>query len=143
MITLSSALIALAGGALLGLSATVLLAFNGRIAGISGIAGGLLGPAPGESGWRIAFLAGLLGAGAVVGFVLPDAIGSSPRPVWLLVPPGLLVGFGTRLGNGCTSGHGICGLARGSKRSLVAVLVFLVTGLIGATVSGQIFGGVQ
>ncbi|KOE98432.1 YeeE/YedE family protein [Stenotrophomonas geniculata] len=127
---------AVAGGALIGAAAVVLLATTGRVAGISGIAAGSVRASPGERGWRWAFLLGLL---AAAGLVLwwQAAPGQAPRallrdalPAWQLVGAGLLVGFGTRLGNGCTSGHGVCGLARGSKRSLLAVLVFMACAML-------------
>jgi hypothetical protein len=120
---------ALAGGALIGLASALLALGDGKIAGVSGILGRSVFAGAGDRGWRVAFLAGLpLGAFlaeraglAVHGF----AITSSP---WLLVTGGLLVGWGTQFGNGCTSGHGVCGVARGSRRSLVATATFLATG---------------
>ena len=122
----------LVGGGLIGLASAGLLLANGRIAGVSGILGRSLFPdAPGERGWRLAFLAGLpLGAGlaiAATGDAQGFAITSRPA---LLVVGGLLVGFGTQLGSGCTSGHGVCGMARGSRRSVVATAVFLATAAI-------------
>ena len=118
---------ALIGGALIGLAATLLYAGIGRIAGISGIVNNAIEDRQGR-GWRIAFLAGLVIAG---GAWLAGS-GAAPRTgyplIWLLIA-GLLVGFGTRIGNGCTSGHGICGLARLSKRSLLAVAVFMAAGI--------------
>lgn len=120
-------LTALLGGALIGLAATVLYAGIGRIAGISGILNTAIEQREGRS-WRIAFLAGLiLAAGAW--FAWSDVTPRSGFPLIALIIAGLLVGFGTRLGNGCTSGHGICGLARLSKRSLVAVVVFMASGM--------------
>ncbi|QDY49565.1 YeeE/YedE family protein [Stenotrophomonas maltophilia] len=127
---------AVAGGALIGAAAVLLLATVGRVAGISGIAAGSLRTAEGERGWRWAFLLGLLAAAGLVLWwqSLPEA---SPRvllrdalPAWQLIGAGLLVGFGTRLGSGCTSGHGVCGMARGSKRSLLAVLVFMACAML-------------
>lgn len=122
---------ALAGGVLIGLAATLLLWLSGRIAGISGILGGVVMPSRGEWGWRVAFLVGLIGAGAAWLWWVPAAY--TPRegfaPV-LLVVAGLLVGFGTRMGNGCTSGHGVCGLGRLSLRSLAAVVTFMATAII-------------
>jgi uncharacterized membrane protein YedE/YeeE len=121
----------LTGGLLIGLSTVLLILFNGRIAGISGIIGGLLVGKGSEIGWRAVFLVGLL-LGAFVyvlatGVALPVDIQVS-LPV--LVVAGLLLGFGARLGSGCTSGHGICGIARFSKRSIVATLVFFATAII-------------
>lgn len=120
---------ALAGGALIGLAALLLFAGIGRIAGISGILNHALETAEGRS-WRWLFLLGLIGGVAVPAlYGLVDGQ-PSPAPLPLLILAGFLVGFGTRLGNGCTSGHGICGLARLSKRSLAAVLTFMGTGFI-------------
>lgn len=121
---------ALAGGVLIGLAATLLLWLNGRIAGVSGILAGMLAPggAALEGAWRWAFLAGLLVVGGAAIALLPGI--ATPRtgfPPPLLVVAGLLVGFGASLGNGCTSGHGVCGLGRLSWRSLVAVATFMAT----------------
>jgi uncharacterized membrane protein YedE/YeeE len=120
----------LVGGALIGLSASALLLLAGRVAGISGIVGGLLLPRRGELGWRVAFVGGLLVGGLLVAWLVPGSIvpRKGPAPVWLLAVAGLLVGFGTQLAGGCTSGHGVCGLSRFSRRSLVAVVTFMVTG---------------
>ncbi len=119
----------LAGGALIGLAAALLVLANGRIAGISGILGTLVGrSAPGERAWRLAFLIGLLAAPMAwqSGGALPVAhIAASPA---LLIAAGLLVGLGTRYASGCTSGHGVCGLSRGSVRSLTATLAFMAAG---------------
>jgi uncharacterized membrane protein YedE/YeeE len=123
---------ALAGGALIGLSASTLLVLDGRVAGISGIVGGLFKPGRGDASWRLAFLAGLLVAGVVLSLLLPSTV--APRQAGVqgvgLVVAGLLVGFGTQLGGGCTSGHGVCGLSRWSSRSLVAVATFIATGAV-------------
>ena len=115
----------LLGGLLIGLAAAMLLLLNGRISGISGIVGGLLAPKSSDAGWRVAFVAGLvLGA---FGYVLATG-GATPvrmqASLPILILAGLLVGFGTRLGSGCTSGHGLCGIARLSKRSIVASALF-------------------
>lgn len=123
---------ALGGGVLIGLAATALLLVNGRIAGISGILAGLL-RAPGDRAWRFVFVAGLLLAPLVLhvfapGIGVPPAEGDVPDARFLLLA-GLLVGVGTRLANGCTSGHGVCGLARLSLRSLAAVAVFMGTAI--------------
>ena len=119
------------GGLLIGLSTVLLILFNGRIAGISGIVGGVLTRKASEIGWRAVFVVGLL-IGAFVymlatGLALPVNIQAS-LPVTVIA--GLLVGFGTRLGSGCTSGHGVSGIARFSKRSIVATLVFFITAII-------------
>ncbi|MBB2960613.1 YeeE/YedE family protein [Methylobacterium sp. R2-1] len=121
----------LGGGALIGASAALLLLASGRIAGISGIAGGLLSPAGRDAVWRVAFLVGLL-----LGPVLYRlAVGSWPEvrieASWpLIAAAGLLVGYGTQLGSGCTSGHGVCGLARLSPRSIAAVVTFMATAIV-------------
>ncbi len=122
---------ALLGGVLIGMAATLLLWLTGRIAGISGMLGGVLLPKRGEIAWRLAFLIGLAGAGAAWLWSVPGAY--VPRqgfPPLLLVVAGVLVGIGTRMGNGCTSGHGVCGLGRLSLRSLAAVLTFMLTAVI-------------
>ena len=113
------------GGLLIGLAATLLLLLNGRISGISGIVGGLVSPKSQDAGWRVVFVAGLLLGASIymlaAGGAIPVQMQAS-LPV--LVVAGLLVGFGTRLGSGCTSGHGLCGIARLSGRSIVATAVF-------------------
>ena len=121
---------ALTGGILIGLSATILLAFNGRIAGISGIVSGAMKFTKEET-WRWFFIIGML----IGGFLYEYILASEPTPTSSFAPKamivgGLLVGFGTRMGNGCTSGHGVCGLGRLSFRSLVAVITFLLTAMI-------------
>lgn len=115
------------GGLMIGIAVAVLLLFNGRIAGISGIFANMLTK---QSGWRIAFIAGLAGAPWIYMLFAgqPDVVITADYP--LLIAAGLLVGFGTRLGNGCTSGHGICGMARLSKRSFAAVAVFMVSAFL-------------
>ena len=119
---------ALAGGMLIGLAAALLILFNGRIAGISGILGGLLRPRSGDLGWRIAFLAGLIGTPLLwqLWQALPPVQVDAGTPA--LIVAGLLVGVGVRYGAGCTSGHGVCGLSRLSPRSLVATIVFMAAG---------------
>lgn len=121
---------ALAGGALIGLAASLLLVSAGRIAGISGITSGLLFPTRGDVRWRVLFLLGLVSAGAVAALLAPDSIGTSPRSMVALAAAGLLVGVGTRLGGGCTSGHGVCGISRLAPRSIAATLVFVATGML-------------
>ena len=118
----------LAGGVLVGAAAALLILFNGRIAGISGIVGGLLRPKRGDVGWRLAFVLGLLGAPLAWKLVAaaPRLHVAATAPV--LVAAGLLVGVGTRLGSGCTSGHGVCGIARGSWRSIAATALFMAAG---------------
>ncbi|HEX2735314.1 MAG TPA: YeeE/YedE family protein [Polyangiaceae bacterium] len=131
----------LLGGALVGAAASILLAVNGRVMGISNITGGLLRPRPGDSAWRLWFLAGLLGAGLISRWIAPSAIYPSPAPSWLLVGAGFLVGLGTRVGNGCTSGHGVCGISRGSVRSVVATLLFVGAGMTTVTLLRLARGG--
>ncbi len=135
---LSTYLIALGGGALIGLAATALWLGLGRVAGISSIWGELLvGDAAGRT-WRLAFVAGMLVAGVAAARIAPTAITASPPPLAGVAVAGLLVGFGTRLGSGCTSGHGVCGLSRGSPRSLAAVMTFMATGAATAFVAGVV-----
>jgi hypothetical protein len=133
---------ALIGGAVIGLSAVLLMALLGRVAGISGIVRGIIGPAAGEVGWRAAFLAGLVGGpvlwGAVGGAVPPVELTAGP---WVLAAGGLLVGVGTAIGGGCTSGHGVCGLARLSPRSLVATVTFMAVGIATVFVTRHVIGG--
>lgn len=125
--------IAAGGGALIGLAATILWVSLGRVAGVSGVWGEILAPATRDRGWRVAFVLGMLVAGVVAALVSPASITRSPAPLGVVAVGGLLVGFGTRLGTGCTSGHGVCGLSRFSRRSLVAVMTFMLTG--GVTVA--------
>ena len=132
----SSWIFALGGGALIGAAAVLLLLTHGRIAGISGVIGSLLPPLPSDRGWRLAFVAGLALAGLGTALIAPSAIGASVRSSTAVVVAGLLVGFGTRLGGGCTSGHGVCGLSRLSIRSLVAVAIFMTTGAATAMIAG-------
>jgi uncharacterized protein len=134
----TSWILALAGGALIGAAAALLLLAHGRIAGISGVVGGLLPPAVPDRDWRIAFLIGLAAAGVVGAWIAPSAIGASVRGLPLVVVAGVLVGIGTRLGGGCTSGHGVCGVARLSTRSLIAVATFMATGAITAFAVGAL-----
>ncbi|SUA99121.1 Predicted transporter component [Pannonibacter phragmitetus] len=136
-------LLSLAGGALIGLAAVVLMAVHGRIAGITGILGGFL-PGSGESdrGWRIAFIAGMIAAPITV----MAAAGSMPQisvPVstLALVAGGFLVGIGATFGSGCTSGHGVCGLSRLSARSIAATLTFMATGAVTVFLVRHVFGG--
>ncbi len=118
----------LAGGVLIGAAAAMSLLLNGRIAGISGILGGLLRPARGDVAWRAAFLAGLLFAPALYALVTRIPVPTIEAGYPLLLLAGALVGIGTRYGSGCTSGHGVCGLSRFSPRSLAATLAFMGAG---------------
>jgi len=133
-------LTALAGGVLIGIAAAMFVLLNGRIAGISGVLGGLLRPVKGDSAWRVAFVLGLLGAPLV--YLLFAAL---PRPqidagYGALILAGLLVGVGTRYGSGCTSGHGVCGLSRLSPRSLVATAAFMGAGFVTVFVTRHLLG---
>lgn len=121
---------ALAGGALIGIAASMLILFNGRIAGISGILGGVFSPGTTDRAWRLAFLAGLIVAPLVYGLAAPLPNVEVHAEEWMLIIAGLLVGFGTRYGAGCTSGHGVCGIARLSRRSIIATLVFIASGML-------------
>lgn len=138
---------ALLGGMLIGLAAAGLLVLTGRIAGVSGVIGGLIHPSPGAGGraerpWRLAFFVGLLVGGALLRLLLPQAFGGAvSRSLPALIVAGLLVGFGSRLGNGCTSGHGVCGVARFSKRSIVATVTFVATAALTVWLTRVAFGG--
>ncbi len=132
----------LVGGALIGLSASLLLLFHGRVAGISGIVAGVLRPKQGEVAWRLLFVLGLVVGGVVMFALRPAAFAMTiTRSPLALIAAGLLVGFGTRLGSGCTSGHGVCGISRLSARSLVATLTFIATGALVVLVVNRMFGG--
>lgn len=131
---------AILGGLLIGLASAILILVNGRVAGISGILAGLIRPTEARSGWRLAFVIGLALSPLLLWLATGSAPGSDPEasPV-LLVVSGLLVGVGTRIGGGCTSGHGVCGLSRFSARSLVATLTFMSVGMITAIVARHVF----
>lgn len=132
------------GGSLIGLSAALLLFAKGRIAGVSGIAGGVIVPEKGDMDWRIVFLIGLVLGGFIYQWAGINPGVAHIQPVVdtpMLIIAGLLVGIGTTIGTGCTSGHGICGLARRSGRSLVAVLSFMVSGFVTVFVVRHLFGG--
>ncbi len=134
---------ALAGGALIGLASGGLMLLNGRIAGISGVLHQAIDGKTSREAWRWAFLVGLVLTGTIAQRIFPNAIsigGFTAKDVVITVVAGLLVGFGTRMGSGCTSGHGICGLARFSPRSLVAVVVFLGSGML-VTAIMRLMGG--
>lgn len=134
---------ALIGGLGIGTSAALLMLFNGRISGISGITKGIFAhcPTPPERFWRIAFLVGLIVGGAILTTLWPamTAVGMSLNPIQMLIG-GLLVGVGTAMGNGCTSGHGVCGLGRRSRRSLMSVLTFMGTGFVTMMIMTQLLG---
>jgi uncharacterized membrane protein YedE/YeeE len=121
---------ALLGGILIGIAAALLVLLNGRIAGVSGILGGLLRPASGDMAWRAAFLAGMIGAPLVYAAFAPFPAVTIDASYPVLIVAGLLVGIGTRYAGGCTSGHGVCGIARLSLRSMFATLAFMAAGVI-------------
>lgn len=130
------------GGTLIGLAAAGLMLLTGRIAGVSGIFGGLLALRPADQGWRIAFVAGLIAApllATLVGRPLPAPAMASKLA--LVALGGLLVGFGSRMGNGCTSGHGVCGFARLSARSIAATAIFMTTAVVTVAIVRHGFGG--
>ena len=132
----------LLGGVLIGLASATVLLFQGRVAGVGGICGSLLRPAPGDTAWRCAFVTGLIATGLAGAPTFPGsfAVVGTPSLPWL-VAAGLLVGFGTRLGNGCTSGHGVCGISRWSKRSLAATATFMATAALTVFVLRHLLGG--
>lgn len=133
-------LASLAGGVLIGVATAMFLILNGRIAGISGILGGLLRPVSGDIGWRIAFILGMLAAPLAYRLVAPLPAVQIDAGTTALVVAGLLVGIGTRFGSGCTSGHGVCGLSRLSPRSLVATLTFMFAGFATVFVIRHLIG---
>ncbi len=139
---MSSALAPLLGGLMIGAAAVLLLRQTGRIAGVSGIVGGLVPGVRGDRAWRLAFVGGLVLGGLLLATLMPGAL---PRglsgPRWLVALAGLLVGLGARLGGGCTSGHGVCGLGQRSPRSLVAVLVFMATAMLTANLLRPLLAG--
>ena len=130
---------ALIGGMLIGLAAAMFALFNGRIAGISGVLGGLFKPTRGDIGWRLAFIGGLVGASLVYRLFATLPAVQIDASYAALVVAGLLVGVGTRYGSGCTSGHGVCGLSRLSPRSLVATLAFMGAGFVTVFVVRHLF----
>lgn len=132
---------ALAGGALIGLAAALLMLLIGRIAGVSGILGGVVSSGGGERVWRLAFVAGLILApllSGLAGYPLP--LPEMPASWTVIIIGGLLVGFGSRLGSGCTSGHGVCGIARLSPRSLAATAIFMITAAVVVAVMRHVVG---
>ena len=130
------------GGALIGLSAVLLMLFTGRIAGVSGIFDGLLNPQSDDRAWRLAFVGGLVAAplaAALAGDAMP--MPQLPASYIVIAVAGLLVGFGTRLGSGCTSGHGICGIARLSPRSIAATFVFMIAAMVVVALTHHVVAG--
>lgn len=133
---------AILGGVLIGLAASLMMLFNGRVTGISGIMAGIIQPKRSDTGWRVSFLIGLLLGGIVLVFFRPEAFIQQSSAKWGdYIFAGLLVGFGTLLGNGCTSGHGVCGISRFSVRSLMATMTFIVFGIISLLIFKLIRGG--
>jgi len=130
------------GGALIGLAAVLLMLLNGRIAGVTGVLAGLIDPLSTDRGWRAAFVGGLIAApltAALLGYTVP--VPQMPASLVVIALGGLLVGFGTRLSNGCTSGHGVCGIARLSPRSIVATAVFMAAAIVVVAVIRHVIGG--
>ncbi|MEO6710012.1 MAG: YeeE/YedE thiosulfate transporter family protein [Planctomycetota bacterium] len=122
---------ALLGGGLIGLAAAVLLVLTGKTAGVSGIVDGVLRGEAGEWRWKAAFLAGLVAGGLLLAWLMPSALAeAAPRSMPWVIAGGLLVGFGARIGGGCTSGHGVCGIGRGSLRGLVGTAIFIAVGAL-------------
>lgn len=132
---------AILGGVIIGIAVTVMLLFTGRVVGISGILGALLKLSTTDKSWRVLFLLGLLTGGVILKFVHPEAftLMSHAAPVDYILA-GLLVGFGTLLGNGCTSGHGVCGISRLSMRSILATVTFIAFGMVGVLLFKSIRG---
>lgn len=130
------------GGGMIGLAAALMVIFNGRIAGVSGVLGGLVLDRGGsEVPWRTLFLAGLIIGAAVVAMVRPDLAQAGLQTGWVgMVAAGLIVGFGTRMGSGCTSGHGVCGIGRLSQRSIVATCTFMAAGFVTVFVMRHVLG---
>ncbi|AUT64425.1 YeeE/YedE family protein [Paraburkholderia terrae] len=133
--------LSLTGGLVIGAAVAVLVLFNGRVAGISGIFGGLLGWPRDDVNWRLAFLAGLVGAPVIAGLLGKPAQAEIEASWGVILAAGFLVGMGTRYASGCTSGHGVCGLSRGSVRSLVATATFMVAGFLTVFVQRHLIGG--
>jgi uncharacterized membrane protein YedE/YeeE len=127
MSTIQDSIMPLLGGVLVGLAVMMLLLLDGRVAGISGIVGGFVRPSPGEWRWQALFIAGLLASGMLARTVNTGAVGPITTPLPVLAIAGLLVGFGTALAKGCTSGHGVCGVSRAAPRSIVATATFMCT----------------
>lgn len=135
-------ILGLVGGVIIGASAALLLFFNGRVFGVAGIVGSSFTPVRGDTSWRIMLIMGLLLGGVMFRFVDPSIFPTAfPRSTGMIVLAGLLVGFGSRLGNGCTSGHGVCGVARLSPRSLLATGVFTLSGMLVVLLMNQLLGG--
>ena len=130
------------GGVLIGISVTMMLLFNGRVVGISGIVANILKPTKGDTLWRVMFIIGLLVGGVILRFTYPESFDQQTKTQTLdYVIAGVLVGFGTLLGNGCTSGHGVCGISRLSARSILSTITFITFGIIGVLLFKLLRGG--
>ncbi len=126
---------ALVGGMIIGLAVSIMLLFNGRVTGISGIINGLFSPQKDDTLWRLTFVFGLFIGGILVKEVIPTAFtGGLTTPTWTVIVAGLLVGFGTIMGSGCTSGHGVCGISRLSIRSILSTITFIAAGVLAVVV---------
>lgn len=131
------------GGGMIGLAAALMIVFNGRIAGVSGVLGGLILDRKGaETPWRAMFLGGTILGALIVGLVRPDLAAAGLQTGWVgMIAAGLIVGFGTRMGSGCTSGHGVCGIGRLSQRSIVATCTFMASGFVTVFALRHLLGG--
>ena len=127
---------ALMGGIIIGVAVAMMMIFKGRILGISGLVGSVISPVKGEFGWRIAAILGLMVGGFTMNYLRPELVADINYEPLKLIVAGLLVGVGTQMGSGCTSGHGICGISRFSNRSIVATLTFMIAGIIAVAVKG-------
>ena len=132
---------ALIGGVLIGLASALLMLLNGRIAGISGILGGALTISARDKVWRLSFIAGLIAAPIIISLGHPLPEPQMPTNWLLIVAAGVLIGFGARYGGGCTSGHGVCGIARLSARSIVATAIFMISAIVVVAIMRHVFGG--
>lgn len=133
--------LSLFGGILIGIAVSILLLFNGKIAGISGIIAGLMRPSPRDTSWRVMFLLGLIAAPIVYQVIVAPPTIIIEAGWSIIILAGILVGIGTRFSGGCTSGHGVCGLARLSQRSFVATTIFVLAGILTVFISKHVFGG--
>ncbi|MGE0528078.1 MAG: YeeE/YedE family protein [Bdellovibrionales bacterium] len=141
---LNNVIAPLIGGALIGIAVTVMLLFNGRVTGISGIVSGLFSPSKRDFSWRSAFIVGMLAGGVALRLISPNALeNTSGRTLGAIALAGILVGFGTVMGGGCTSGHGVCGVSRFSIRSLIATATFIFFGFASVMLMKMINGGLQ
>lgn len=143
VVNVDSWLRAAAGGAMIGLASALLIVLNGRIAGVSGVLGGLVldRSGAGETPWRGLFLGGLVLGGLIVGLMRPELAVSQLQTGWGgMIMAGLIVGFGTRMGSGCTSGHGVCGIGRLSRRSIFATCVFMAAGFVTVFILRHVLG---